>query len=181
MGFFSSQCENCGHPLLCPAATNSTNTWMTDVVAITPNGSVIRGTYDGYGRIDQFEGAIIDATVWHQACWTAKGQPTDYQGPSATASDQGWFFEDPAHDLAEPLPPVSSADLTRELLDPPARQAGLEVMGSAGVLGILWDRESVNTDTLLSLTPDHITSIYNAHIGPAIDDIEHRLNCSPPC
>ncbi|OBG21640.1 hypothetical protein A5768_26435 [Mycolicibacterium fortuitum] len=152
---------------------------MTDVVAITTNGSIIKGSYDGYGNIDQFEGAIIEATVWHHACWKASGQPTAYQGPSAAAPDQGWFFEDPAHDLAEPLPPANCADRTPERLDPPARQAGLEVMGSAGILGILWNRETVNTDTLLSLTPDHITALYNTHIGPAIDDVERQLNTEP--
>lgn len=179
MGFFSSQCEHCGHPLLGPAATNSTNTWMTDVVAVTPNGSILKGGYDGYGNIDHFEGAILDATVWHRACWTANGQPTDYRGPSVAAPDQGWFFEDPAHDLVEPPTPANRAGLT-QLFDRLAREAGLEIMGSAGVLGILRNRETVNADTLLNLTPDDITDLYNDHIGPAIDAVEHQLNTNPP-
>uniref|UniRef100_A0A5Q5BTP4 Uncharacterized protein n=2 Tax=unclassified Mycobacterium TaxID=2642494 RepID=A0A5Q5BTP4_MYCSS len=102
MGFFSSACEGCGHPLLSVAATEDINRWMNLGVAITPGGSILQGSYDGYGNLDAFEAVVGDATVWHQACWKVAGAPMDYRGASAPAPDQGWFFEDGAHDLAEP-------------------------------------------------------------------------------
>lgn len=102
MGFFSSDCESCGHPLLCRAATSGINEWMTAAVAITPNGSIIKGEYDGYGGIGATEHAIERATVWHQACWTRAGSPTDHRGESRPSADQGWFFGDHEHQMAEP-------------------------------------------------------------------------------
>ena len=41
-------------------------------------------------------------TVWHKACWRVAGAPMDYRGESAFAPDQGWFFNDPDHDMVEP-------------------------------------------------------------------------------
>ena len=52
--------------------------------------------------LDAFAAVVGDATVWHQACWKTAGSPMDYRGPSAPSPDQGWFFEDGAHDLPEP-------------------------------------------------------------------------------
>ena len=103
MGFFSQKCQGCAHPILSIWASNDVNDWMQQAVAITPNGSVLKGTYDGYGRLDEFEYAVGERnTVWHQACWAVAGSPGDYQGESPYAEDQGFFFEDPDHDLAEP-------------------------------------------------------------------------------
>lgn len=110
MGFFSSNCKGCGHPLLGLGATESINVWMNNGVAIAPDGSILKGGYDGYGRLDGSDfgdqPAVGDnTTVWHQACWRVAGSPTDYRGPSEHAADQGWFFEDGAHDMAEPTMP----------------------------------------------------------------------------
>jgi len=72
-------------------------------VAITANGCVLKGSYDGYGRLEDFEFAVGDQnTVWHQGCWAAAGSPIDYRGPSRSAEDQGFFFTDPAHNMVEP-------------------------------------------------------------------------------
>jgi len=104
MGMFSAECQGCGHPLLCPAATTAVNSWMQRGVAIAENGSVLHGTYDGYGSLSDYEGVVgFDTTVWHQACWEKAGSPGDYRGPSKNASDQGWFFEPGTHDLREPV------------------------------------------------------------------------------
>lgn len=112
MGFFSADCEGCGHPLLSDHATNEINAWMTDGVAILPNGSVIIGAYDGYGRLDGIEDAQIGygATVWHEPCWRVAGEPRIYLGESRSSEDQGWFFDDPTHDMPEP---TKAADLHR--------------------------------------------------------------------
>lgn len=49
MGFYSSNCLDCGHPLLSDRATNEINAWMNLGVAITRDGSLLKGCYDGYG------------------------------------------------------------------------------------------------------------------------------------
>lgn len=105
VGFFSAKCEGCGHPLLSVAATVQINRWMNSGVAVTRGGSILRGSYDGYGRLDTFDDAVGDTTVWHEACWQVAGAPVDFRGASASADDQGWFFEEGAHDLAEPVRP----------------------------------------------------------------------------
>lgn len=107
MGFFSQDCAGCGHPALSVYAINGINAWMQYVVAISPGGSILRGIYDGYGRIDDGNGVYdsavgADNTVWHLACWQVAGSPLDYQGPSRHSDDQGYFFDDGAHDMERP-------------------------------------------------------------------------------
>ncbi|MFQ2879905.1 hypothetical protein PJJ85_15490 [Mycobacterium kansasii] len=108
MGFYSSNCLDCGHPLLSDRATNEINAWMNLGVAITRDGSLLKGSYDGYGTLTSPDGHTYqyvvgsNTTVWHQACWLVNGSPTDYRGESLSSEDQGWFFADTVHDLAEP-------------------------------------------------------------------------------
>lgn len=109
MGFFSQDCEGCGHPALSEQATETINAWMNDVVVITAHGSVIRGSYDGYGTVREpgsaveHEYAIGDGnTVWHTACWEKAGKPTDFRGESRRSEDQGWFFGDGEHSIPDP-------------------------------------------------------------------------------
>jgi hypothetical protein len=118
MGFFSENCQHCGHPALSAFAIDSTNAWMNDVVAITPNGSVIRGEYDGYGSVG-----------YHFACWDQLGRPTDYKGPSEDSSDQGWFFDDGAHSFATPDEAKAHENPEapwRQAMSEQGTQAGLE-------------------------------------------------------
>lgn len=102
MGFFSYNCEECGHAVLSPYSTSQRNAWMAQAVAISENGTTIIGEYDGYGRIDGMEYAICDATVYHQACWEQAGKPHEFKGESPSAEDQGFFFNGPEHDLPDP-------------------------------------------------------------------------------
>jgi hypothetical protein len=127
MGFFSSLCPGCGHPLLSLGACNHINYWMNSGVAVTPTGVALFGSYDGYGRFaaedkddlladgnpadqiqEDWDGSPYvqaindDNTVWHLACWRVAGEPKDNRGRSERADDQGWFFDDPDHDLPEP-------------------------------------------------------------------------------
>lgn len=104
MGFFSSICQGCGHPLLCAEATNPTNGWMSQSVAVRATGDLYVGEYDGFGRIGSAEYALDEATVWHAACWEVAGCPRDFRGRSSDAPDQGWFFGAGDHDLADPRP-----------------------------------------------------------------------------
>lgn len=103
MGFFSNDCLGCGHPLLSSYVVSDVNRWMTKGVAITPSGDITTGEYDGYGRLDDHDAIGLDpVSAWHRACWVKAGKPTEYQGPSKNSDDQGFFFEDGAHDMSEP-------------------------------------------------------------------------------
>jgi hypothetical protein len=107
MGFFSWNCAHCGHPLLPPMVTNEINRWMNSCVAIMCDNSRIAGSYDGYGRIG---GELIVDDVhgpqcYHEACWRLIGCPSNYTTPSRHSEDQGYFFDEGAHDLAEPALP----------------------------------------------------------------------------
>jgi len=110
MGFFSWDCS-CGHPLLSIAATNSTNRWMNNSVALVQSDapdrepSVITGRYDGYGRIAGVEIFTNDddfsACVYHRPCWEKAGRPTTWKA-SPSSQCQGWFFPDGLHNMEEP-------------------------------------------------------------------------------
>lgn len=109
MGFFSWDCRECGHPMLSKYATNHINNWMRDVVVVEHDGNVVKGEYDGYGRVGGRElryGPWEDGTLlnepgcWHKACWELAGKPTDYE-PSPMSEDQGYFFDD-EHDMEQP-------------------------------------------------------------------------------
>lgn len=104
MGFFSQDCESCGHPALCAqATTEGVNEWMTQVVALLPDGSVHMGAYNGYGTVGTADDVIgFEAQVWHRACWVAAGQPLTWTKASTHSADQGWFFDDGDHDMLEP-------------------------------------------------------------------------------
>lgn len=126
MGFFSRDCNGCGHPLLSAAATDPINRWMTEAVAIKPDGIIVTGDYDGYGNVmgGCTHPALLDeagdemgcpcesgeptfswddsVTTWHAACWKLSGSPTENRGESRNSADQGWFFGPEDHAVAEP-------------------------------------------------------------------------------
>lgn len=103
MGFYSNDCLHCTHPLICSRAAEDKNKWMTQGVVITENNSIIRGEYDGYGRLDEREAFCNDeVSVYHADCWDAAGRPFTYQGPSKGSADQGWFFDDGVHNWPTP-------------------------------------------------------------------------------
>lgn len=52
-------------------------------------------------------------------------------------------------------------------------QAGLQIMEQ--VLDVVMDREEVTTERLLGLTADDIYPLYEAWVGPAVDDVEKSL------
>ena len=105
MGFFSWNCEGCKHPLISRYALEENNEWMNDVVILTPDGSVIQGEYDGYGRAGEYDYGDDggEPQVYHKACWQILGEPTEYTGASERAGDQGYFFDENTHNLFEPL------------------------------------------------------------------------------
>lgn len=104
MGVFSWLCPGCGHPLLMRGVTNYINKWMNDAVGITKDGDIHTGAYDGYGNIGGADMLLYDPdfTPWHKACWKKAGSPMVFTAPAEHAPDQGYFFDDPDHDLREP-------------------------------------------------------------------------------
>jgi len=102
MGFFSWDCKACGHPLLSHYVLENDNKWMNRGVALTNDGSVLKGEYDGYGRLNDHEIGDGDPEVYHEACWKLIGKPTDKTGPSRSSSDQGYFYGDDVHNFPEP-------------------------------------------------------------------------------
>jgi hypothetical protein len=94
--------------MLAAHATNCINSWMTEVVAIAPGGTITQGDYDGYGRVvgetreeDVYQ-SYGDQVDWHhKRCWENAGKP-GYKGPAKNAPDQGYFFDDGAHDFFKP-------------------------------------------------------------------------------
>lgn len=111
MGYVSQDCNRCGHPALSPEVTTpGVNEWMTEVVAITPNESILKGRYNGYGCINGFEEVVgADASVYHRACWELTGEPIRYTGPSDVSADQGYHFDAGEHDVTDPRLPAPSA------------------------------------------------------------------------
>lgn len=84
--------------------------------------------------------------------------------------DGSWHKFDPAR-----LRPSSEPSDVFTHIDRIADEAGLQVMDSDGILGILHDRESVSEDRLLALTPKDVTEFYENYVGPAVDQIEFDL------
>ena len=88
MGFFSWNCEVCNKSLKSIYAT--TDTREIDSVAIMPDGSLIKGEYDGYGSIGAYD--IVDRPqVYHLNCWLQAKLPMEYVKESDDAEDQGYF------------------------------------------------------------------------------------------
>ena len=102
MGFFSWKCKRCDHSLLSPYSADGINAWMKEVVVLEKDGSLLRGKYDGYGRVNDREIAWDeDPECYHLACWKLSGSPINYTEGSDNAEDQGYFF-DHEHDIPEP-------------------------------------------------------------------------------
>lgn len=115
MGFFSALCLGCGHPALCPAATESKNAWMSDCITmIKGRKTTIEGRYDGYGRLGGISIASPlfndHVSLWHDKCWEIAGKPGHFTEPSPNAPDQGWFFDHGTHDIN---PPQNAEDMAR--------------------------------------------------------------------
>ena len=76
---------------------------MSDCVALLSNGSVLMGSYDGYGRLDGrdiFDNYDVEA--YHKKCWEACGSPKKFTKASRNADDQGHFYIDEVHNSPPP-------------------------------------------------------------------------------
>lgn len=107
MGFFSWNCRACGKSVRSAYTNAGHGQWMAQAVVATKSGSIVKGEYDGYGRVGDREFDLNDAgpfTIWHLACWDGV---TAFAGQSESAGDQGHFCDEvltlfpPGHDPAE--------------------------------------------------------------------------------
>jgi hypothetical protein len=105
---------------------------MNDCTAVFENGDLHSGSYNGYGRIGgvQFvfdfskpypyptyiEEENNNAQLWHTACWKKKGEPA-FSGPSDSADDQGWFFDEGHYDKVVPGVPFKPEEEEHEKLE----------------------------------------------------------------
>ena len=109
MGFFSWKCKACGHSIISGHSSNTINEWMIKAVAILPDGTILKGEYDGYGRIEDENRNVSpvypagEPQCYHRACWELSGRPEKYTGKSDNALDQGFFFNN-EHDIEDPTP-----------------------------------------------------------------------------
>jgi hypothetical protein len=100
MGFFSWECKKCGVSMRRRDVAD--NVGHSQVVVIENDGTILKGEYDGYGRVVSASGAEREINIdtlgkgepecYHRKCWEAVGKPTEYTGGSNDAADQGFFF-----------------------------------------------------------------------------------------
>jgi len=96
MGFFSWKCKVCGHSMRAEYVTDHPE--LSQVVVIESDGSILRGEYDGYGRVitrcgaEQEFDSCGEPECYHLECWKKAGEPTKYTKGSDYAEDQGYFF-----------------------------------------------------------------------------------------
>jgi hypothetical protein len=90
MGMFSWECPACNFSIRDCGGCCEDN-WQGEAVVLTPGGSRIIGTYDGYGRVDGCElgDQIDDFAMYHKTCWELAGKP-EFTKPSRHAADQGF-------------------------------------------------------------------------------------------
>ena len=110
MGFFSRKCEVCGESVKAPYDIPKELEWQTKIVVVLPDGVMMGGNYDGYGRIETPE--IVNSTPfelpkygepqadwYHDRCHEGAGSPSKYTGGSEDAPDQGFFYGDRGYEL----------------------------------------------------------------------------------
>lgn len=125
--------------MLSSYATNKVNKWMAQVVVYpSPKLGALKGAYDGYGRVGSSDGYdednLADAPApccYHKACWEAAGKPK-HTGESRYSADQGYFFDDPTHNMPKPK---TAADLPEK----PVNYSAVAGVGAAlGMSRSIW-------------------------------------------
>jgi hypothetical protein len=96
MGFFSWNCKGCGESIKAPYDIPTSMLWQNQAVALMPNGTIVIGQYDGYGKMTYEAAEIPDDGVewWHYRCWCDAKKP-NFTGASDYSHDQGFFYDDP--------------------------------------------------------------------------------------
>jgi hypothetical protein len=143
MGFFSWNCKSCGRSIRSGYSAAGYRDWMQQAVAILPDGSVCKGTYDGYGNIGHEEDETLDsAALYHEACWEHAGEPTVFNGPSDHAGDQGIFVAEPFTVFPPDYDPAETGADPQHVYE----HEMLLVLREAAVLGVL-EKVGLSADT----------------------------------
>jgi len=175
MGFFSWNCAKTGEPILAgdgiewPKEVQAN----TQVVYLTPNGSVVRGEYDGYGRVngtdvthrysdaDVRDGGADKEPVLVIAKYY-DGEKFEDLKPSEHQAEQGYFWDDD-----ELLEHVRTLRKTRGELD---QNGSMQVSGSAD--GLVLHVNGIGV--VARIEPrDEDTDAHNSNL------IATRYNCFP--
>lgn len=96
MGFFSKCCAKSHLPVLTKYREVPL---LSNVVALLPSGEIVRGMYDGYGRVDDVELRERGADwIWPEVKLVLaiyyKGETYEQLGPSGNELAQGYFMSD---------------------------------------------------------------------------------------
>jgi hypothetical protein len=101
MGFFSWKCAKSNKPVMAGmGVANSPWDFASKVFVFFDNGDRISGTYDGYGRVDDFELTEIDERRWRMVIQKYySGETFSQLAKNDYDPGQGWFYND--EDLEE--------------------------------------------------------------------------------
>lgn len=114
MGFFSWRCAKCGLPVINHYAGGVGEPNLNAITVLTPDGDVLHGHYDGYGRMDVDDGPsdygdvfdISELVEWedegegveqrepcvlHTCCYS-EGDTYEEVGQSRSDPAQGFFY-----------------------------------------------------------------------------------------
>ena len=99
MGFFSWKCAKSNKPVMADIGVrNSPWAFASRVVVLFKNGSVVRGDYDGYGRVHgdaTVELVDIPESHWRMVIEDFYDNETfDQLQPNKYDPGQGWFYDD---------------------------------------------------------------------------------------
>ena len=96
MGFFSWRCAKSDKPVMAEVAVRSTP-WQfaSEVIVLFKEGDRIIGTYDGYGRVDNFELIDYPEERWRMIIKDYYNGETFEQLPKNKFDQgQGFFYND---------------------------------------------------------------------------------------
>lgn len=96
MGFFSWECAKTNKPVMAAVAVRK-SPWQfaSKVVVLFNDGSKIVGTYDGYGRVDEFELLDYSEERWRMVIEQFyTGETFDELPKNKWDQGQGFFYSD---------------------------------------------------------------------------------------
>lgn len=96
MGFFSWQCAKSKKPVMSSYAVQNTPwAFASKVIVLFEDGDQISGTYDGYGRVNNFEIVDIPEQSWRMVIQKYyNGEKFKELEKNAYDQGQGFFYDD---------------------------------------------------------------------------------------
>jgi hypothetical protein len=96
MGFFSWRCAKSEKPVMADMGVQNTPwAFASKVIVLFENGDRIRGSYDGYGRVDGLELLDYSESRWRMVIEDFyNGESFDQLPKNKHDPGQGWFYDD---------------------------------------------------------------------------------------